>query len=138
MNFQNKKMNKDKNNSMLSIVVLCHALKLKIPFLPNQIQSAIKLIPKNCFGVFVTVKRSKKHQLKTWPIDIHGCIGYWDEDFKPLSQKLLFEKCLDVGLSAMWNDSRRKYFSQEIWDDPNATIEIDFLKLPIHSINHKT
>ena len=34
------------------------------------------------FGVFSSVHRSTK--LKSYPNDIHGCIGFWDQGYKKL------------------------------------------------------
>ncbi len=92
----------------------------------------IKGIPDNCFGVFVTVRRGKK--LKTWPVDIHGCIGYWDPEYKVMSKELIYEKLLSVGKSAMFDDNRRYYFPP-IENDKNAMIEIDFMMTPLYNID---
>ena len=68
----------------------------------------IDLLPKNTFGVFSTIRRNNK--LQKWPVDIHGCIGYWSNDFSILSQIKLYEKLLSVSHDSMWNDNRKTYF----------------------------
>jgi AMMECR1 domain-containing protein len=92
-------------------------------------------IPENCFGVFVTVKRGQK--LKTWPIDIHGCIGYWDTNYKILEKEEIYDRLLSVGKSAMFDDKRREYFSA-IENDKKAFVEIDFMMKPLYNIDSTT
>jgi hypothetical protein len=95
----------------------------------------LKGIPNNCFGVFVTVKRGKK--LKTWPIDIHGCIGYWDAKYQVLTKEAIYDRLLSVGKSAMFADERREYFPP-IENDKNAIIELDFMMTPLYTIDAET
>lgn len=92
-----------------------------------------RMPPKN-FGVFTTIRRSQK--IESWPEDIHGCIGYWDEDFKELTKEELYENLLRVSYDAMWNDRRRSYFGP-IEDDPNTLLEIDFMKQPLYTIDKR-
>lgn len=95
----------------------------------------LKGIPNNCFGVFITVKRGKK--LKTWPVDIHGCIGYWDPKYQVLTKETIYDRLLSVGKSAMFDDSRREYFPP-IENDKNAFIEIDFMMTPLYNIDYES
>ena len=92
-------------------------------------------IPRNVFGVFVTIRRSQK--LPSYPVDIHGCIGYWSPDYKVLSPPEIISHLMDVSLSAMNNDSRRDYF-QPIETDLGAIVEIDFMLQPLIPINSET
>lgn len=95
----------------------------------------LKGIPDKCFGVFVTVRRGKK--LKTWPIDIHGCIGYWDYNYKILKKEEIYDHLLSVGKSAMFDDNRRQYFPA-IETDKKAVIELDFMMSPLYNIDSKS
>jgi AMMECR1 domain-containing protein len=108
--------------------------------LQSQLQSIpisrILHIPKtNCFGVFVSIRRSIP--LQTYPNDIHGCIGYWSHNYTVLSKTEIVSHLMDVSLSAMYSDKRKDYFPP-INTDPNAIIEIDFMMLPLIPIDSKT
>jgi hypothetical protein len=89
-------------------------------------------IPKNAFGVFVTIKRSIK--LPNYPEDIHGCMGYWTSDYSILPYKELILHLIESGNNAIYNDKRRQYFLP-IETDLDAIIEIDFMLKPIIPIN---
>jgi hypothetical protein len=95
----------------------------------------IKYLPKNAFGVFSTIRRATK--LKSYPIDIHGCIGYWDPNFNTLTNKILYDNLLRVSYDAMWSDDRNKYFPP-IQTDPASFIEIDFMMNPLYKIDKTT
>lgn len=87
------------------------------------------------FGVFVTIRRSQK--LPDYPEDIHGCIGYWDNDYKAITKESLFQHMIDVGKSALYNDNRRTFFPP-VETDLETIVEVDFMLLPTYSINSKT
>jgi AMMECR1 domain-containing protein len=108
---------------------------LNIKNLTNIQSKYIKQIPKNAFGVFVTIRRSVK--LRKYPEDIHGCIGYWSPDYSILTPKEIIKHMVDVTNSAMYNDTRREYFPP-IENDPDSIIEIDFMLQPLIKINEKT
>jgi hypothetical protein len=95
----------------------------------------IKYLPKNVFGVFSTIRRAGK--LKSYPIDIHGCIGYWDPNFNTLNNKILYENLLRVSYDSLWDDNRNKYFPP-IQTDPDSFLEIDFMMNPLYKIDKKT
>jgi AMMECR1 domain-containing protein len=84
-------------------------------------------IPDHLFGVFSTVKRNN---------DIHGCIGYWE--LKGMSSQDIIDKAFSVTKSSFWEDTRRNNFNQEITKDPNALIEISFMKLPIYQVDEES
>jgi len=90
-----------------------------------------QFLPSNSFGVFTTIRRHKK--LDKWPEDIHGCIGYWENDYKELSKKILLDNLMRVSYDALWNDDRKKYF-EPIEKDPETIIEIDFMMKPTYKI----
>lgn len=92
-------------------------------------------IPDNCFGAFVSVKRSQK--LNEWPEDIHGCIGNWDNNYKNLEKKRILEIIGDVSYKATNNDNRKNYF-ETIYKDAYSTYEIDFMLLPKYKITSNT
>jgi hypothetical protein len=92
-------------------------------------------IPNNLFGVFVTIHRHNK--LKNYPYDIHGCIGYWDDNYKTVSSKLIYDKIMTVSKDAMYNDNRREYF-RPIETDPLSTIEINYMQQPLYKIDPDT
>jgi AMMECR1 domain-containing protein len=83
-------------------------------------------IPSDVFGVFVTVKRSKEQQIKSFPYDIHGCMGRYNKDFSNLSN--IREVAMEVGRTAFYNDDRRKYFVPDI--DMNTEFELTYMLSP--------
>lgn len=101
-----------------------------LPYYDN-IQKLPSYINDNCFGVFATIRRYTK--LDKFPEDIHGCIGYWDDDYKSLSSEFIISKLKEVSYDAMYNDDRHSYFPNII-NDPLSLIELDFMMLPIISI----
>jgi AMMECR1 domain-containing protein len=92
-------------------------------------------IPANSFGVFVTIKRSDKQKLNEYPFDIHGCIGYWNSNYKIIDKQTLIEKTFSVGNSAFYNDSRRNYFNSNAESDLDTKIIITFMLTPVYSIS---
>ena len=117
------------NNLLLTFVIYYSLFNKKLFDNETKITT---YFPKNVFGVFSTIRRS--HKLKTYPIDIHGCIGYWDTNFKTLSNKNLYTNLLSVSYDSLWKDDRRKYF-EAIYTDPYSFLELDFMLNPIYKIN---
>jgi hypothetical protein len=117
------------NNLLLTFVIYYSLFNKKL--FDNE-SKITKSFPKNVFGVFSTIRRF--HKIKTFPIDIHGCIGYWDTDFKTLSNKILYTNLLNVSYDSLWKDERRNYFN-EIYTDPYSFLELDFMLNPIYKIN---
>jgi hypothetical protein len=117
------------NNDLTSFVIYYSLFKKKI-YEDNEI---IKLLPKNAFGIFTSIKRNKK--LNVFPVDIHGCIGYWDPNFYKLSQTNLYENMLRVSYDALWNDERRHSFEIPIEKDPYSHLELDFMLEPFYEID---
>ncbi len=87
----------------------------------------LKCMPKNAFGVFVTVKRNSK---------VHGCQGYWNNQFANLEPNNLYEHLLRVAHAAMWLDDRRFNFPS-IETENKIVIEIDYMYLPIKKNNRQ-
>lgn len=114
------------DNNLLNAIVVAHALDLKLNIGSETKNSAISVIPKGLFGVFVTVRRSASQSLPKWPKDIHGCIGWWQKSFSVVSQEEIYTNLLRVASDAVWQDDRRKYF-KSLSEDADATIEIDFM-----------
>lgn len=88
------------------------------------------------FGVFAGVTRSAQHTLSTWPKNIHGSIGYWDDKFTKLSPKSLCNRTFNVALDAVFNDDRRTYFP-ELLTDVDAVLDIKFMCLPIRDVDER-
>jgi len=101
------------------------------------IQQAVNAIPQRAFGVFVTVRRSAQQKRSTWPEDIHGCIGWWDDDFREVDRVRLFLHLMDVAYGASWEDDRRRYFAP-LRLDPSATVEVDFMMLPVYVVDPRS
>lgn len=92
-------------------------------------------VPPRCFGVFVTVRRSRP--LAEWPKDIHGCIGYWDPQFRAQAAELLVAKAFEVGRAATWDDARRLHFPP-LAGDAQAVYEVDWMLLPTARVDAET
>jgi hypothetical protein len=120
-----------KNN--LIIFVMYYSLFHKQLF--DNETDIIKYFPKNVFGIFSTVRRARK--IKSYPIDIHGCIGYWDTNFNTLNKKILYNNLLRVAYDSVWTDTRNHYFPP-IETEPETTFELDFMLNPIYSIDTKS
>ena len=113
-------------------ICICSALNFKL--YESLFKENIHIIPKNCFGVFVSVKRSKEQSLKVWPYDTHGCIGYWDSNYSALNKHTIMNKIISLSKSSTWEDKRKDYFG-DIFKDSNALYEIDFMMKPLLKIN---
>jgi AMMECR1 domain-containing protein len=90
---------------------------------------------KDCFGIFVTIKRSQEYKLQEFPYDIHGCIGKFNYPFNILSKDMLLESIVKCAQSAAYDDNRRDYFKNPLLLDSSATIELSFLILPSYDID---
>ena len=116
----------------LVLYTICSAYRLPIP------EDTIKMIriPSQTFGFFITVHRSQP--LSKWPHDIHGCIGYWED--KRMSKATIIGKIPGIAHSSFFTDSRAKYHMVPLLEDPDARIEISFMRLPLTPIsaNRKT
>lgn len=99
---------------------------------------SIPAAPVNTFGIFVTIERSKKHRLRTFPYDVHGCIGYWDPQYRRMSKKDLVHKCQTVAHDAAWTDARGKSFPKRLQTDADATYKVNLMQLPLIRINTET
>lgn len=117
---------------MLLDYIIQTGLGFKNIYYDNKI---LEEIPSTSFGVFVSVKRSSFQKIKTWPDDIHGCIGYWNNDFSIMNKKTLLVNAIRVSYDATWKDLRRKYFNIPIYKDSHALYEIDFMMDPVYSVN---
>jgi len=120
------------NNDILLINVIYYSLFQKKIF-ENE-NEIINYFPENVFGIFSTIRRA--HKIKTYPIDIHGCIGYWDKNFNTLKKQILYKHLLQVAHDSVWKDDRNKYFTP-IESEPETFIELDFMLNPIYKINKK-
>jgi hypothetical protein len=103
--------------------------------LPFRDITRIVNIPNNLFGLFVTIHRHNK--LNDYPYDIHGCIGYWDENYKTVSSKIIYDQIMKVSKDAMYNDNRKSYFPP-IETDPLSSIEINYMQKPVYKIDLDT
>ena len=114
------------------LYTICSAYKIPIP---EDTKKIIK-IQAQTFGFFITIHRSQS--LSKWPEDIHGCIGYWED--KRMSKAAIIDKIPEIAYSSFFTDSRAQYHSIPLLEDPDATIEISFMQLPLTPIlgNRKT
>ena len=102
---------------------------------PSQILYNNFKPPKKTFGVFVTIHR-ENDKISEYPIDIHGCIGNWNKDYKKMSQYDIYDNIMNVSSQAFSKDERHSYFPP-LNNDVFSTIEINYLLLPIYEISTK-
>lgn len=132
-NSNNNHANTDRNY----VIEVCICTTLNFPVNDIILKNATKNIPKKTFGVFVGVYRSSLQELKSWPKDVHGCIGYYDQNFKTLSKSNIIQHMIKVSKDATYKDSRNKYFSP-IYTDLYASYEVYFMVLPIMEVDYET
>ena len=89
----------------------------------------------NIFGVFVTIFRNSCCTNELNNNNVHGCIGYWNNNFKLLTNDEILEHVLRVGHDATHNDSRKNNFKKSIKLDLCATYEISLMKKPLMEID---
>ena len=122
-----------KNNDDLMTFVMYYSLFHK-QLIGNE-TDIVDFFPKNVFGIFSTVRRARK--IKSYPVDIHGCIGYWDINFNTLNKTTLYNNLLRVAHDSVWTDARNHYFLP-IETEPETALELDFMLNPIYSIDTKS
>ena len=65
----------------------------------------------DCFGIFVTIKRSHEYKLQEFPYDVDGCIGKFNYPFNILKKDAILENIVSCAKSAANEDGRREYFT---------------------------
>jgi len=115
---------------MLNVLIEDLIYKNKLNNIINYNNTTLKI-----FGVFVSIERSKLHKLKEYPEDIHGCIGYWSDDYSKLNNIIIKEKILQVGNSAFYEDSRRLSFRKSAESDLFTKFKIYYMLLPLEKID---
>lgn len=125
-------ISKKEIDDVISLIIMYYSLFNRELF-HNQKQIFDLLLTKtnikNIFGVFTTIKRLDK---------VHGCIGYWSNNFKNLNSNTLHKESTEVSYKSVWIDSRKDQFKIPIQEDSNAILEIDFMLNPIYTINIET
>jgi AMMECR1 domain-containing protein len=109
------------------LYTICSTYKLPVQ---EDIKKMIR-IPPQTFGFFITIHRS--HPLSKWPEDIHGCIGYWENE--RMSKEEIIRKIPGIAQSSFFSDNRAQYYSVLLIEDPDAIIEISFMQLPLTPIS---
>ena len=71
------------------------------------------------FGLFVTILRNGN--------SVHGCIGYWEKDFKIIDNIYLNDKIIYSTDNALYSDNRRNNFNENIEYDVNAAIKVSLM-----------
>jgi AMMECR1 domain-containing protein len=114
------------------LYTICSTYKIPIP---EDVKKMIR-IPPQTFGFFITIHRS--HPLSKWPEDIHGCIGYWENE--RMSKEAIIGKIPGIAQISFFTDNRATYHPVPLIEDPNSIIEISFMQLPLTPIlgNRKT
>lgn len=120
---------------MAVALALAGAYRLYEPAIPALRPAQL---PPRTFGVFVGLERSAAQRLPTFPYDIHGCIGYWDPDYKPIGAALASQKIREVAYSANWTDGRSRSHRRPFAQDANGLVKVYFMQLPLQEIDFAT
>ena len=100
-------------------------------------QIATKSAP--VWGVFTTIHRSPEQALKDWPLDIHGCLGYYQiNHVKPMTAKETLSQIAGLVARTNTEDDRRNYFKRPAVQDSGARIEISIMHGSLMPINPST
>lgn len=114
--FSNKtKKNYKKTNNIMNLII---SSGLNIPY-NSHYNNYKNIIPKNVFGVFVSVKRSYNNE-------IHGCIGNFNKDFTNMNNNDIIDKLKQVSYSATNEDPRKEKFDK-LYLDYRSKYEISFM-----------
>jgi len=122
-------------NDLMQVVIRSG---LDLPILKNSERNALLEIPNKCFGIFVTVKRSDSQSLDEYPKNIHGCMGYWSDEYNELNKEEILSQIKRVSRKSTFKDKRKDYFIKPIEEDSFATYELHFMKTPLIEINKTT
>ena len=115
---------------MIEILTVYSAFNIKISnniYKELEQQSLLDIPDVPIFGLFITIIRSQV--LDKWPIDIHGCLGYWKNDYTAMTKLEIIDKLKELAYDANYKDNRRNFF-KSLQEDAGAKIEISFMLLP--------
>ena len=113
---------------------ICNIFDIPSFFINKEyLENCIKI--NDCFGIFVTIKRSQEYKLEEFPHDIHGCIGKFNYPFNILKNDVILDNIVSCAKSAAYEDGRREYFKNPLLLDSSAIIELSFLVLPSYDID---
>lgn len=113
----------------ISSFLVSEIYKDTLPQNRSWIQNII--VPKNTFGVFVTVERYGSTQ------KVHGCVGNWNTDYENITRSDAINTMIDVAKSAVFKDRRSKMFDP-ILEDPEATFKISWMINPVYPVDSET
>lgn len=118
------------SNTNILIYALANAMNIPTFSTPSSTPTHFP----TSFGVFAGVSRSKAFQLKEWPHDVHGSNGYWNNNYKALSNNDLWRHILSVSKTAVNEGGydRAKMFPDLSWDF-EAEFSIKFMLKNKHS-----
>jgi len=123
-------------NELLNYTI-CSGLKL--PINEKEIPKVLDTIPNDCFGVFVTARRTHEYYRQyNRKIKTHGEEGYWDKEYKELPKESILFKLQDSSLQTTSNNAKQKTrFKKPIQKDAGANYEVNFMMKPVFNINEQ-
>ncbi len=130
-NKNNKNNKTNKTNIINAFTNLAITSGLEIPYKINTNITFNWILPKNTFGLFVSVKRSKKNKYND---NIHGCIGNWNQNYTNINIPKIINILKNVSYSSTNTDYRKDNFD-ELYKDPTAIYEISLMLNPLFTIN---
>ena len=122
-------------NHLLDISIY-DGLKLNINNnIDNKLNIIYNEIPDNAFGIFITIQRNNPPINDNYKSNIHGCVGYWNIDFKILNKSEIIKYIKILSVRATWEDKRKENFNS-IYKDSNTEYKITFLLNEIYEVDN--
>lgn len=121
---------------MIDVLAIYSAFDIKISAKIKGIleKESLKDIPNiPIFGIFTTINRSQK--INKWPHDIHGCLGYWTNNYSAMKPEEIVVKLEQLARDTNYKDERSKYFARDLSYDADASIEVSLMLLPLMDID---
>jgi AMMECR1 domain-containing protein len=103
--------------------------------LERAAQRRLTTSTKSRFGVFVSLQRNvnanPNHERQ-----LHGCLGDWNKRYQSMTPAELITKIQQLVQDVRTKDNRRLHFETDVDQDASATLEINFMNLPLREIDN--
>ena len=123
--------------NLLAAYALFGIRTINTPTIERAAERQLSLSSKSRFGVFVTLHRNENEIRLDEPDarQIHGCLGYWSAKYQSIAPAELVTRMQQLIQDLRTNDDRRLHFDTDVDQDASATIEINFMNLPLREMD---
>ena len=123
--------------NLLAAYALFGIRTINTPNTERAAERQLSLSSKSRFGVFVTLHRNENEILLDEPDarQIHGCLGHWSAKYQSIAPAELVTRMQQLIQDVRTKDDRRLHFDTYVDQDASATIEINFMNLPLREID---